>query len=183
LKSRTRPLAVSSFLAALYAVLVVTLAPISFLPFQVRVADALLPLSIILGMPAVYGLTIGCAVANYAGGLMLFGGASIIDVTGGALANFLACYLAWLIGRRGSAVRRFVATLVQTCIVTLVVGSYLWILVGMPGSYGFFGLELPGPLAVIVGVALGSIVSINVMGFMLEESIRRVLYVSYSLLQ
>ncbi|MEM0011190.1 MAG: QueT transporter family protein [Candidatus Bathyarchaeia archaeon] len=177
MKSRTRSLAVSSILASLYAVLVVTLAPFSFLPFQVRIADALLPLSIVFGIPAAYGLSIGCAVANYAGGLMLFGGASIIDVTGGAIANFLACYLAWLIGRQGGVKRRFVASLVQTAVITLIVGSYLWVLVGMPGTYDIFGLELPGLFAVIVGVAIGSVIAINVLGFALEEAVRRTRYV------
>ncbi|MEM2910201.1 MAG: QueT transporter family protein [Nitrososphaerota archaeon] len=178
MEGRTKSLAVSSVLASLYAVLVVTLAPLSFLPFQIRVADALLPLSIILGMPAAYGLSIGCAVANYAGGLILFGGASIIDVTGGALANFLACYLAWLIGRRSGVKRRFAATLIQTATITLIVGGYLWVLVGMPSSYNIFGLDLPGPLAVILGVAIGSVIAINIMGFTLEEAVRKALYIT-----
>lgn len=177
MRSRARSIAISSVLASLYAVLVVTLAPFSFLPFQVRVADALLSLSMLFGMPAVYGLSIGCAVANYAGGLMLFGGASIIDVTGGAVANFLACYLAWLIGRHGGVKRRFLATLVQTVVITLIVGSYLWFLVGMPSTYNILGLELPGLFAVVLGVAIGSVIAINVMGFALEEAIRRTLYV------
>lgn len=178
LKINAKNLAISSVLASLYAVLVVILAPFSFLPFQLRVADALLPLSIVFGVPAAYGLSIGCAVANYAGGLILFGGASVIDVIGGSVANFLACYLAWLIGRHGDILRRFAATLVQTVVVTLIVGSYLWVLVGMPGSYNILGLELPGLLAVILGVAIGSVLAINVMGFMLEEAVRRALYVT-----
>ncbi len=178
MKSKTRSLAVSSVLASLYAVLVVTLAPFSFLPFQVRVADALLPLSIMFGPPAAYGLSIGCAVANYIGGLILFGGAFVIDVTGGAVANFLACYLAWLIGGHGGVKRRFLATLVQTIIVTLIVGGYLWVLVGMPSAYNIVGFELPGLLAVILGVAIGSVIAINVMGFALEEAVRRVLYIT-----
>lgn len=178
MKSKTKSLAVSSALASIYAVLVVILAPFSFLPFQVRVADALLPLSILFGTPAIYGLSIGCMVANYVGGLMLFGGASIIDVTGGAVANFLACYLAWIIGRHGGIKRRFLATLVQTAVITLIVGSYLWALVGMPGTYDIFGVELPGLFAVILGVAIGSVIAINVMGFTLEEAVRRALYVT-----
>jgi uncharacterized membrane protein len=178
LKTKAKTLAISSILASLYAVLVVILAPFSFLPFQLRVADALLPLSIVFGTPAAYGLSIGCAVANYAGGLILFGGASVIDVTGGAAANFLACYLAWLIGRHGGMMRRFAATLVQTTVVTLIVGSYLWILVGMPSSYNILGLELPGLLAVVLGVAIGSVLAINVMGFALEEAVRRTLYIT-----
>jgi hypothetical protein len=74
--------------------------------------------------------------------------------------------------------RRFAATLVQTTVVTLIVGSYLWVLVGMPSSYNILGLELPGLLAVVLGVAIGSVLAINVMGFALEEAVRRTLYIT-----
>jgi uncharacterized membrane protein len=77
--------------AALYAVGVVLLAPISFQVFQVRIADALLPLSILFGWPAILGLTLGAFVAN------LFGGLGPVDVVGGTLANLLARYIAWRI--------------------------------------------------------------------------------------
>ncbi len=54
----------TAFFAALYAVGVVALAPISFLIFQVRIADSLLPLAIIFGLPACTGFSIGALVAN-----------------------------------------------------------------------------------------------------------------------
>lgn len=170
---KIRTLAIAPSLAALYAALVIGLAPISFLPFQVRVADALIPVSMLLGMPAAYGLAIGCAVANYIGGVAFFGGASIIDVVGGSIANFLACYAGWLLGRRGGAPRRLAATVAQTAIITSIVGTYLWFLIGMPTALDLYGFELPGILATLTGVALGSVISINILGFILEESIRR----------
>ncbi len=64
----TREIALGSVIAALYAIGVILFAPISFLLFQVRVADALIPLSIVFGMPAVLGLTLGNIVANIYGG-------------------------------------------------------------------------------------------------------------------
>ncbi|HYB67202.1 MAG TPA: QueT transporter family protein, partial [Candidatus Acidoferrales bacterium] len=70
--------------AALYAVAVVFLAPISFQIFQVRLADALLPLAILFGWPAVLGLALGAFVANF------FGGLGPIDIIGGAIANLIA---------------------------------------------------------------------------------------------
>ena len=44
---KTRDIALASMISALYAVGVIVFAPISFLIFQVRIADALIPLSIV----------------------------------------------------------------------------------------------------------------------------------------
>lgn len=170
---KTRTIAVSSILAALYVVLVVGLAPISFLPVQVRVADALIPLSMIFGMPAVYGLTIGCALANYISGTIFFGAASILDIVGGSFANFLACYVGWRLGKNCRATHAFLITLLQTTIITSIVGSYLWFLIGAPDIFELYGVKMPGILATMLGVAIGSIISINILGFILRESIKR----------
>ena len=66
--------------AALYAVGVVFW-PISFQVFQVRVADALLPLAMLFGWPAILGLSLGAFVAN------IFGGLGPVDMIGGTLDN------------------------------------------------------------------------------------------------
>jgi len=62
-------LTVTAALAALYAVGVVFLVPMSFQLFQVRIVDALLPLAILLDWTAILGLPIGAPVANFFGGL------------------------------------------------------------------------------------------------------------------
>jgi len=49
---RSRNVVLTAIIAALYAVLVIVFAPISFLLFQVRIADMLIPLSLIYGVPA-----------------------------------------------------------------------------------------------------------------------------------
>ena len=63
-----------AIISALYSALVIGLAPISFLPIQIRIADAMLPLSIIFGMPAIIGLTLGTIVAY------VFGGLGFVDI-------------------------------------------------------------------------------------------------------
>lgn len=57
-------LAVAIFCASSYAALVYFFAPISFLQMQVRVANALMGIVPILGMPAVYGITLGVLIGN-----------------------------------------------------------------------------------------------------------------------
>lgn len=63
-KPKTKDLTLAIFCVASYAALVFFLAPISFLQIQLRVANALIGLVPIMGMPAVYGLTIGIFIGN-----------------------------------------------------------------------------------------------------------------------
>jgi len=135
--------------AALYAVGVVLLAPISFQVFQVRIADALLPLSILFGWPAILGLTLGAFVAN------LFGGLGPVDVVGGTLANLLAGYIAWRIALNSGRWWVLLAVGLQVLIVTLIVGTYLSYLFAIPLQIGW------------LGVMLGSIVAIGFLGSLL----------------
>jgi len=154
LKFDTRDLALTAVFAALYAVLVILLAPVSFGVYQVRVADALLPLSMIFGLPIAIGSSLGCLVAN------VYGGLGAIDIVGGATANFLACILAWHVGRSGFA-RRLLGSFVETLVITTIVGGYLSLIFDVPVELGLFG------------IFVGSIVAINILGFTLEEFLQR----------
>ena len=151
-KIGTEDLALAAVFAALYAAGVVLLAPISFGVYQVRVADALLPLSMIFGVPVAVGSSLGCLVAN------VYGGLGIIDIVGGATANFVACILAWYIGR-GRFARRLLGSFVETAAITAIVGGYLSLIFDVPVELGLFG------------IFVGSIVAINILGFSLEEGL------------
>src|SRR5260370_35024739 len=79
---------------------------------------------------------------------------------GGRLVNLLAGYLAWRIGRRGWRVRDWnaswvIATIVETALISVVVGGYLSIVFSTP-----LAVEIPLILA-------GDIVAINIVGFAL----------------
>ena len=151
-------LTLAAVFAALYAVGVVVLGPISFQVFQVRVADALLPLCMLFGWPAILGLTLGTIVAN------LFGGLGPIDIVGGGLANLIAGYVAWRISLNKGKPWLFLGVVSQVIIVTAMVGTYLSYLFGMPVEVG------------LLGVLLGSIVAIGILGslLLLALSSRRV---------
>jgi len=155
MRLNTKKLAVVTVFAALYAVGVVFLAPISFGIVQVRVADAMLPLSMIFGLPGALGLGLGCLVSN------VFGGLGVVDIVGGAVANLVACTLAWYIARKGRSGQRFLATVAETVVVGLIVGGYLSWLLQVP-------LEIS-----IIGVLVGELIAVNLIGFPLEEAIRR----------
>ena len=147
--TRSETAVLSAAFASLYAVGVVVLAPISYQIVQVRIADALLPLSILFGWPAVLGLTFGAFVAN------LFGGLGPLDVLGGSLANFIATYFAWRIARNRARDWIVIAIGLEIIIVTLVVGTYLSYILAIPLQVGY------------VGVLLGSIIAIGLLGSMI----------------
>lgn len=151
----TKRIALASITAALYAISVIGLAPISFFTFQVRIADALIPLSVIFGMPVVFGVTVGNIVAN------LYGGLGYIDIIGGTIANFVAGYLGWKIGAKNFYYSEFFATVIQTLVITAIVGSYLTILFEVPLEVG------------LLGVLFGSIISINILGYLLVLTIKK----------
>ncbi len=181
-RSRTllRDLTLASVFAALYAVLVVAFAGNSFLPVQLRVADMLMPLVILFGWPVALGLGIGALVGNFAGETLLgFQFSSIaVDMIFGGITNLLAGIVAWQIGRRGwTRLGRnkvwFLATSAETVIISLVVGSYLYIILGIPAEIIFYGFTFSGLLASIAGIAVGSIVAINILGYVLLLGLAR----------
>ena len=142
-KWTTRSTALAALVAAMYAAYVFYFAVTSFGPLQVRVVDAFLPLSILLGPPAIAGVTIGCFIGNLLGSPI-----GIVDVIGGPMANFAAATLAWLITRRRFPGSWVLAIGVEIVVVTVVVGSYLVAWAAAPGVplwvgwAEFFGSEV-----------------------------------------
>ena len=75
-----------AMIAAIYLVLNIIFAPISYGPVQVRIAEALAVLPFI-DPSAILGLFIGCILAN------IYGGLGLLDIIGGSLCTLLAAYL------------------------------------------------------------------------------------------
>jgi uncharacterized membrane protein len=82
----------AGIIAALYAVITIILAPISYGPVQVRVSEALTVLPY-LTPAAIPGLFIGCLLAN------IYGGLGIYDIVGGSLLTLLAAFFTYLLSR------------------------------------------------------------------------------------
>jgi uncharacterized membrane protein len=144
----TRSLSLAAVLAALYAAYVFYFAVTSFGPLQVRVVDALLPLSILFGPPAIIGVTIGCFIGNFLGSP--FGP---VDIIGGPVANFVAATLAWVITRRKFQGSWLLAVGVEIAAVTLIVGSYLIALTASPGVPIWVGwVEFLGSEVLAIGI-------------------------------
>ena len=140
--SPARYLTQGAAIAALYVVLTLVFAPISFGPLQVRIAELLtiLPLFTPAAIP---GLFIGCLLAN------IIGGAVILDIVFGSLATLIGAALGYLL-RKNRWLVPIPAVAANALIVPLVL------------RYGY-GEALPLYLMVIY-VAAGEVLGCYVLG-------------------
>ena len=159
----TRQISLSAVVAALYAATVIILAPISFGPIQLRLADCLIPLSALLGPPAVLGVALGALVAN------TYWFLSPIDVVFGAAANLAAGYIVYRFKDR-----LVPASVAASLVIGVVVGGYLWLFFPPPS---ILGLQLPAWLAMMVSITLSSLVAVTVLGVALVKALERSGYV------
>lgn len=95
-KITIRDVITQSLIASIYFIFVVfpVFTPISFGFFQFRIAEALMIL-VLFNKKHVFGLTIGCFLANYFG--MSSGITTMYDVIFGTLATFIGAYLMTLV--------------------------------------------------------------------------------------
>ncbi|HUI23979.1 MAG TPA: QueT transporter family protein [Nitrososphaerales archaeon] len=152
----TRNVALAALLAALYAAYVLYFGFISFGPLQFRLVDALLPLSILFGPPAIAGVTVGCFVGNALGPNL-----GVVDIVGGPTANLLAATLAWAITRKKFRGSWPLAVALEIAVVAAIVGTYVVILTGIPAWVGW------------VEFLASEIVPIGIVGYPLLKSVDR----------
>ena len=148
-RSKALRLTQGAAIAAIYVVLTLVFAPISFGAMQVRVAEALtiLPLFTPAAIP---GLFLGCLIAN------LTGGAVVLDVVFGSLATLIGAVGGWLL-RRNRWLVPIPAILANTIIVPLVL------------RYGY-GVDLPLLLSALY-IAAGEIIGCGVLGELLATAL------------
>jgi hypothetical protein len=87
----------------------------------------------------------------------------IVDVFGGTIANLIAASLIFYLRRR-----LFPACIVGSMILGIIVGGYLWIYFPPP-SIG--GLNLPVWAAMVVSIALSSIIAVAGIGYLLVRAL------------
>ena len=108
-------------IAAVYAVLTLVLAPMSYGPFQLRFSEALCILPLFLP-EAVPGLFIGCVIANFGSNLGAF------DIIFGSLFTLSAALLTWKL--RGKPA--WIALLPPVLINAFGVGALLYFMADAP---------------------------------------------------
>ena len=133
--------------------MVIVLAPISYGPVQLRVADCLISLAALFGWPVVVGVTVGCFLGNAYIWLGPY------DVFLGPIANFIAAVVILLLRKH-----RLLACVVGALPIGAIVGGYLWLFFPPPD---IFGLNLPVWTAMIVSITISSWIAIAVIGYSL----------------
>lgn len=152
----TKRLTRTAIIAAIYAVVTVAIAPLSYMGIQFRISEILVLLAIFDPL-YIGGLTLGCLIAN------LLGPNGPMDVLFGTLATLISVYAIYLTGKliNNYKVKLLIASIWPTIFNGLIVGWMLNKLYGLP-------------LILSMGqVALGELVVITCIGvplFLMAES-------------
>ena len=91
---KTKKFADIAMIAAVYTVLTLVLAPLSYGNLQVRVSEALTMLPLVYE-PSILGVTLGCFLANLIGAMTGLNPTGYIDAIIGTMATFGAAYCTW----------------------------------------------------------------------------------------
>ena len=151
-------LAQGAMIAAVYVVLTLVFAPISYGEVQVRVSEALTVLPFFTPA-AVPGLFVGCLIAN------ILGGAILPDIIFGSLATLLGAVGTYLLRKK----TRFLAPIPPIVANTVIVPFVLY--------YGY-GVNLPIPFMMLT-VGAGEVISCGVLGLIAQTVLmkyRKVLF-------
>jgi len=147
-----RQIAFASLVAALYAVLTVSLGSLGYSWLQVRLSEALAPLPFVFGFPAVIGLTLGCAVAN------VFSPVGLNDLVFGPIFTLIAAVFSWQL----SFGKRWVACIYPVVVNALGVSIYV---------AGFYLV----PYAVsVLSIGLGELVAAVLVGYPLVRAMEKI---------
>lgn len=111
----TKKLVYGALIAALYAVLTIAIAPLSYGAVQVRISEILTVIPFFSSF-SILGLTIGCLTAN------LLSPIGILDIIFGTLATFLSAFLTYKIGKSHFKYKIYLAPLPAVIINGIVVG-------------------------------------------------------------
>lgn len=136
-------------IAAVYVVLTIVFAPISFGEVQVRFAEALTVLPYFTPA-AIPGLFIGCIIGN------MSGGAIPADIICGSLATLIGAVASWKLRKV-----KYLVPLPPILANTLVVPYVLY--------YGY-GINLPIPFMMLT-VGAGEVLSCGVLGFVVLSAL------------
>lgn len=149
-----KKLARAGIIAAIYVALTLLTQPISFGMLQVRVSEALTLLPFIFP-EAIWGVTVGCLIAN------IFGG-TVLDVIFGTLATLLAA----IITRKMKSV--YLAPLPPIILNGLIVGSVV--------AFNIYAEPNIGVIATVcLMVAAGEAVSCYILGIPLMALVNKIL--------
>ena len=153
-KFTTEYLVKSAMIAALYVVVTLAFQPISYGQVQFRISEVLV-LFAFLDPMYVFGLTLGCAIAN------MFSPLGIVDVIFGTSATFIALvFIVQTRKRLGFNVKSLLAASLWPALVN-------GLIIGFELNYLF---QLP-LIASMIYVAAGEVVVVSIVGVLIFKSL------------
>lgn len=149
-----KKLVTTALVAAIYATLTLVLGAISYGPIQFRVAEIMVLLPFIK-KDYIWGLTIGCFLAN------IIGPYGVPDIIFGTTATFLSVYAVYMTSKMmyGKKYALLVSSIWPTVINAIIIGIMLNIFFGLP-----FMLSM-------AQVGFGQFVVITIIGVPLYKSL------------
>jgi uncharacterized membrane protein len=143
---KTNDLIKNAIIAALYAVLTLSLAPLSYGPIQVRVSEFMTLLAF-TNRKCIPGLVLGCFLANIGSPY------GVTDMVVGTLATFLAVYAMQF------CPNLFVASLMPVLFNGVIIGAELAYLAALPEGVSM--------AATMLYIGAGEFVSVSVLGIII----------------
>lgn len=147
----TKRIVVTGVIAAIYTVLTLILAPISFGPVQFRLSEIMVLLAFVDPL-YILGLTLGCLLSN------MIGGFGIMDIVFGSLATFMSCVVMYWTRNtiKNIKVSLLVASIWPTIFNGAIIGWMLHVTINVPMFITMLQVALGEFVAVtVVGVPLG----------------------------
>ena len=151
MKNKTKFITMSAAISAIYVVLTIVFAPISFLAVQVRIAEALTALPM-FSLAAIPGLFIGCLFGN------LLGGTVVWDIVFGSIATLIGAVGSYLLRKNRWLVP--VPPIVSNSLIVPFVLKYA------------YGIDLPIPV-LILDIFIGELLGCYVLGELLISVIEK----------
>jgi uncharacterized membrane protein len=142
-------------IAAIYAVLCILLAPISYAAIQVRIAEALTILPAFTPA-AIPGLTVGCLLAN------ILGGCPIMDIIFGTLATLIGAVGTYLLRSRKTLI--WMPPVVSNTILVSIFSIYI----------PFMGESDDSLWYIMLTVCIGELISVCILGYLLYFALKKI---------
>jgi len=143
--------AIAALIASTYSIMTVILGPFGYSWVQVRISEALAPLPFLMGFPAVVGLTLGCALANW------FSPVGLPDMIFGPLLTFCSAILSWKVNFG----KRVVACIYPVLVNAFGVSAYVSSFYGVPYVMS------------VTTIAIGEFIAAVLVGYPLLTAIER----------
>ena len=150
-----RYLTTAAMIAAIYAVLCILLAPISYAAIQVRIAEALTILPAFTPA-AIPGLTVGCLLAN------ILGGCPIMDIIFGTLATLIGAVGTYLLRSRKTLI--WMPPVVSNTILVSIFSIYI----------PFMGESDDSLWYIMLTVCIGELISVCILGYLLYFALKKI---------